>query len=141
MASLILKLMIPNLDVIPDLIVVSVFPRNIILISLEFSGQESVINHTGPLHPPWTKEAICMIKISLPFPSSQKKMSSWSKKQPSLLLMAFLCHPSSYKSLSFCTTSQSPSECQRGCFHKVIRSSNLLGCVLFFKHFFLKITL
>ena len=33
MASLLLKPMIPNLDVIPDLPVVLTFPRNVVLIS------------------------------------------------------------------------------------------------------------
>lgn len=39
MTLLVLKLMISNLDLRPNLIAVLSFPRNVILISLKFSGQ------------------------------------------------------------------------------------------------------
>ena len=50
--ALVLKLMIPNLNLIPDLIAVMLFPRNVILTNLFriFSTSE-VICHMGPFHP------------------------------------------------------------------------------------------
>ena len=39
MMLLVLKLMLSNLDLIPNLIAVLTFPRNVIFISLKFSGQ------------------------------------------------------------------------------------------------------
>lgn len=50
---------IPNLDLIPDLLVLSNSPRNIILTSIKLSGQAPVrvICHIGPLCPP-QKEAV-----------------------------------------------------------------------------------
>lgn len=66
MASLALKPMTMNLELIPDLIALSTFPRNIIIISLEISGKAPVRKSvTGvPFIPtsPQKEEVISMIK-------------------------------------------------------------------------------
>ena len=64
MASLVLKPVIPNIDLIPALIAVSTSPRNTILINLEFSGQHQ-------FHPllQQKEEAIYMIlTLAVSFP-------------------------------------------------------------------------
>ena len=60
MASLVLKPMIPNLDLITDLIAVMTFPRNVILINesgIFWSNTSKVIYQVGPLHPPQEEDA------------------------------------------------------------------------------------
>lgn len=67
MAS-VLKLTIPNLNLMPNLTKVSIFTRNINLIKHSgiFTGSiNEVICQVGPLHPP-EEEAICMIKLCPP---------------------------------------------------------------------------
>lgn len=73
----------PNLDLMTDLIAVSISLRNVILIDqaeIFWSRTTKVISHVDPLHPLEEEEAICMIKhLPLPFPA--KKMS-WPKNNP-----------------------------------------------------------
>lgn len=70
MVSLLLKKpLIPNLDLLPDLIAVSSFPRHRIFIyqsGISWLYTSKVVCQIGPLHHPPHKKAIYMIK-TLPF--------------------------------------------------------------------------
>lgn len=91
----------------------------------------------GPLPPTEEEEIFHMIK-SLPVPFPPKKMMSWPKNYPFLSLTAPVSHPSSYQKLPFGPDPQRTlpaagrhvAQCIK-CLIKPIRSSNLLGWILF----------
>ena len=87
----------PNLDLMTDLIAVSISLRNVILIDqaeIFWSRTTKVISHVDPLHPLEEEEAICMIKhLPLPFPA--KKMP-WPKNNPFFSFANFLLYSSEY---------------------------------------------
>lgn len=100
MASLVLKPMMPNLDLIPNVIAASTPPRNVVLIN-SFGIFNKVNCHEGPLHPPEEE------KITFAFLSPH----SPDLKQPPLFfpfVNSSLSHLPSYKSLPFCITPQVP---------------------------------
>ena len=143
MASLVLKSMIPHLDLIPDLIAVSTSPRSIINQSGIFClSTTKVICHKCPLSCPYPtphrKRGNLPDKKPLPFSAPPPKRF-WSKNHTFFSFVnSFVPQPHFYKNLPCCTTFWSTSSCYMGCFlfvnHliKPIRSSNLLLRIFFF---------
>ena len=70
MASFVLKPMIPNLYLMPNLTAVSVFTRNRILINQSGIFWSAPVRYQprGPSLPPEEEEAICMIKFTPSLP-------------------------------------------------------------------------
>ena len=111
MASLVLKSMIPNLDLDTGLNCSFELLQKCNLNQPVWNFLVSineVIYHVGPLHPP-EEEAIYVVK-PLPFPrhptSPKRRYPGLKIMLPFLLRIAPLPYPSSYKNLPFCTTPQ-----------------------------------
>ena len=96
--------MIPNLDLTSNLIAASTYTRNVInqpISSFLFSTNEVIYT----LSTPKRRRVSLHDKICCSLSTSHQKISYPKKISLSFLsLIAPLPHPSSYKSLSFCTT-------------------------------------
>lgn len=114
MASLVLKSMTPNLDLISNLIAVSAFHQKCNLNQPVWNflvSTNEVICHLGLLQASEEEEAICMIN-PLQFPSPHERGHHVPKIILFfLLLIAPLPHPSSYKNFILYNPSESPSSC------------------------------
>lgn len=113
------KLMIPNLDLIPNLFAVSASPRNVILTNqseIFWSTISKVICYMGPFHPLKKEEAICMMK-TFPFLfSPQKVMSPGPNIIPSFLLLIVPSpYPLHIKTFHLYNPLEHLSSCEVGC--------------------------
>lgn len=129
--------MVPNLNLIPDLIAVLTFPSNIILVKppgLFLSSTSKVICHVFPLHPPplhYRERRGSLHGKNLSRFSSSKKRSPGPNIILSFLSLIPSPHSSFYKNLPFHTTLQSSLLVARwdgaqftNCLIKPIRSSS-----------------
>ena len=108
MASIFLKPMVPNLDLIPDLIAVSTFTGNVILISQfgSFWSAIIIICHMDPLHSPPHPAAGRRCSLhdeTLAVTSPHRRRCPGLKIILSILLLNIRCPPphSSYKTFHF----------------------------------------
>ena len=145
MASLVLKPMIPNCDLLLDLLAVSAFTRNGILINQSgiFWSTSVKSSVTWTLSPTLGRTSDLHNENLAKFHSSQKRRCPNLKIILSfLLLIAPLLYPSSCRNLPFCIACWTALLVARwdavrfmNCLIETIRSSNLLGWILFFNSF------